>query len=275
MTSPEIVQLPPTDIITPPCRLAFAHLFEKAPKSKGSPKLTYQCNVLVPPGTDLQPFSNALGAAMTEKWGQIIPIPAGKEPMRPAETKTQEDGTPYEGFLPGWFSIQCHSGYRPNVLNTDGSTVYQEPPMADDARRKAAVDAASRIIYSGCWASFHLRAFGWVHEQGGKGVSFGVEGVLKVRDDEAFGGKAHIDPHAAFGIAKPVAAAGAPAPGVAPVAPAAMPGMPPAAAPAAPMPGMPQAAPAAPMPGMPAPVAQPGYPPQPGGPQLDVGAFLT
>lgn len=219
------LQLPPTDYVTPPMRLAFASLFEKRPKSdNANAKLSFQCTILMPPGTDLQPFSNCLGAAMMDEWNQVIPLAAGKHPLKPADGKIDTNGQPYEGFDPGWWYINCNSGYRPSVLDEHGMDVYKEPPMADEARRKAAVEAAVKTVYSGCWCRFHVRAFAWTHTEGGRGVSFGIEGVLKVRDDEKFASRQAVDTHAAFGIAKPAAAAGAVAPpGAVPLPPGAVP----------------------------------------------------
>lgn len=209
-------QLPPNEIVTPPFRLAFAHLFEKAPKADGSDKLTFQAGILIPPGTDLQPYANCMGAAMMAKWNQFVTLAADKHPLRRAETKTNHEGEAYEGFLPGWFYIQTHSGYRPSVLDEHGQDVYREPPMADEAKRKAAKEAAQKVVYSGCWCRFHLSAYGWHHKLSGNGVSFGIEGVLKVRDDESFAGRNRTDSHEAFGIAKPAAAPGAVIPHAAP-----------------------------------------------------------
>lgn len=56
-------------------------------------------------------------------------------------------------------------------------------------------------FYSGAWFRASIRAYAWSHKTGGKGVSFALDNILKMKDDEPFTSKvsaaddfADIDP---------------------------------------------------------------------------------
>ena len=44
-------------------------------------------------------------------------------------------------------------------------------------------------VFAGCWCRFHLTAFAWDHPVGGKGVSFSLNAVQLVRQDERLDGR--------------------------------------------------------------------------------------
>lgn len=156
----------PRVILTPEARIAFPYLFVPRARSKDKPdgRKTYQCSLLFPPTTDFKPFVEALKTAMIEKWGKVIPLAASKNPIRDCAEKSN-----LEGYKPGWRYINLHSGIRPGVVTR------QNVPVADES-----------LVYGGMWVRAFINAFAWSHPDGGNGVSFGLQGVQLVRDDEKF-----------------------------------------------------------------------------------------
>lgn len=151
------------ELVTVPCRLAFPALFDPKPVSKQKPdELKYQAVLLLPPDTDLAPFYACVKAAMVEKFGKVVKLSPAKNPIRSCEEK--ED---LEGYDEGWHYINTKGGYKPTVV--------------DQALK--AVDDPSRV-YPGLWCKFHLVAYGWKHDTGGNGVSFSLEAVQMVKDDD-------------------------------------------------------------------------------------------
>ena len=69
--------------------------------------------------------------------------------------------------------------YVVNVKNT------RKPVIVDQAKREL---HSAEDVYSGMWANVVLETIPYNHPTGGKGVSFSLRAVQKVRDDEQFGG---------------------------------------------------------------------------------------
>lgn len=158
--------LPPTDVLTPPVRLAFPALFVPRKRAPNNDVLTYQATILLPPDLDLTPFKKAMVAAMEKKFGKVIQLPAAKNPIHDCEEK------PYNGFAPGWRYIGMHNSERPSVFDRRGM------PITDP-----------KLVYPGCWVRIYTNAFAWDNKVGGKGVSFGLNGVQFVRDDDRLDGR--------------------------------------------------------------------------------------
>lgn len=156
----------PLSIVTPPVRLAFPALFEPKPVAKGNPTLKYQAVLLIPPSVDLKPFYECVKAAMLEEWGKVEKLPARNNPIKSCEEKE------LDGYEPGWHFINVKSNYAPTVV---------------DQRRQDILDPER--IFAGCWVRCALNAFAWKHDQGGKGVSFGLNAVQLVREDTRLDGR--------------------------------------------------------------------------------------
>lgn len=173
------IQLPDTDVVTEPCRLAFPALFEPKPTVKGGDDLKYQATLLLPPDMDLTPFKRAIIAAMEQKWGKPIQLKGRNNPLRKVDDLEEDNRA--AGYEPGWRYINAKSNYQPTVLDQKKQEVL-DPDRA----------------YPGCWCRFHLTAYGWEHAASGKGVSFSLNAVQLVRDDEKLGGRR--DARDVFGI---------------------------------------------------------------------------
>lgn len=163
-------QLPPGHILTPEVRLSFPALFKPKPRFRGADenKLTYQATLLIPPDCDLTPFREAMKAAIFAKWEKMVVLPAKGNPIHPCAEKPDLDG-----YDEGWHYIACHSQRPPGVVDRNNV------PLSDETR-----------VYPGVWAKAYINAFAWDHPVGGRGVSFGLNGIQIVRDDERLGGGA-------------------------------------------------------------------------------------
>lgn len=148
----------PCRIITPDVRLAFVSLFKPKPRAPGSPDLRFQTAILVPPGTNMQPFADAIKAAMLKKFSKIIPLKDKGNPVRPADQQE------YAGYEKGWLVINA--------------TSERQPPVVDRAKLPVTDPA---IAHAGCWARCVLTAYGWGPNVGGSGISFELNAVQIVR----------------------------------------------------------------------------------------------
>lgn len=149
-------------------RLAFPAVFKPRPKSKDQPdKLTYQATLLLPPSFDLAPLKAAAQAAVVAKFDKVVRC---KNPIRPAEDK---EGM--AGFEPGWHFISAWSNQRPAVVDR------RAVPITDES-----------VIYPGVWVNCHVSAFAWDHPTGGKGVSFNLDALQFVKDDERLDGRVNV-----------------------------------------------------------------------------------
>lgn len=164
----------PKRVRSNPVRLTFVSLFEKKPKAKGSDKLTYQATLLVP-AADIQPFVNAMNAAMQAKLGKVLKLAGRFLPIKKAED------FPYAGYEKGMFVIPAHSDTPPPVVD------HAKVPITDRSR-----------VYSGVWAQVVVDAYVWDNSFG-TGVSFDLKAVQIVRDDARLDGRGKpVDPDEAF-----------------------------------------------------------------------------
>ena len=168
-------------VVTGDVRLSYTNLVtpRSAPPSTpggqpGPPK--YSCVILIPKNTaDGKKTVAAIRAAQKQaledgkgKFGGKIP-PKWTDTLHDGDTEADLERNPeYAGH---WYlSTSANEQYPPNIV---------------DRRLQKIMDASE--IYSGMWARVSMVAFAF-NTQGNKGVSFGLRNVMKVRDDEPFGG---------------------------------------------------------------------------------------
>jgi hypothetical protein len=133
-------------------------------------KLRYQITIALPKA---DPFWKEVGAEIkavaTEKWGKI---PATlKRPVKDGDAIVDDDGELKYPEFEGCYTLQVSSKRKPDVA---------------DAQLNPVIEADA--LYSGAWYRVTCRAYAWSHPTGGKGVSFALETVQKVKDDEPLGG---------------------------------------------------------------------------------------
>src|SRR5882672_10374972 len=105
----------PRHVITPKARLAYAYLFKprvNKPDQNGQVKEpSFDCVLIMEPGTDINPMRAAAYAAAREKWGATLP----KTIQSPFRANSDRDGQ--EGFTPGGIFISVHSTTRPGMVD--------------------------------------------------------------------------------------------------------------------------------------------------------------
>ena len=159
----------PDNQITPEFRAAFISVFratamKNADGSTSKPK--YSIRAAFPPKADLSALKKEAGLAAQEKWGDKIP-----KTLRSPFRLNEELEAPIIGIGDDWtiMSFSANEDRRPGIV---------------DAKLQDIIDDAD--VYSGAWYRCQVRAFAY-DTAGNKGVSFGLQNVQKLRDDEPLG----------------------------------------------------------------------------------------
>lgn len=158
------------NIITPEFRAAFISVF-KATAAKNADgtinKPKYSVRAAFPPTADLSAIKREAEGAAKEKWGDKIP-----KTLRSPFRINEELENPVVGIGDDWIimTFSANEDRRPGIV---------------DAKLQDIIDDAD--VYSGAWYRAQIRAFAY-DNSGNKGVSFGLQNVQKLRDDEPIGG---------------------------------------------------------------------------------------
>ena len=150
-------------LVTPEFRVSFPSVFAARAFSEGQTK-KYDLTALFSAGTDLTAMKALAKQAAVDKWGDKIP-PGLRSPFRDGSDKPDLDG--YEGCI----FVKMTSLQRPGVVDQNVQPIIEEGDF-----------------YGGCWARAVVTAFAY-DQMGNKGVSFGLQNVQKMRDDDAFSGR--------------------------------------------------------------------------------------
>lgn len=167
------------DIKTPLARVAFADgLFKLQENDSG--RKSWGCSLLFVKGDPGLPKLHAAALdAATQEWGdkaaQMIKDGLIKSPFLDGDGpqgKSKKSGEPHAGF-PGTTFIRVVSGeeYRPKLVN-----------------QKVLPITSQEELYSGCYVYAVVNAFTWENREKGKGISFGVSMLQKVKDGDRLGG---------------------------------------------------------------------------------------
>lgn len=166
------------DVKTPLARAAFTDgLFTPKTNDKGTK--SWQFTLLFPKSENIAALHSAALKAAKEEWGDKAEgwIKDGtiKNPFLDGDGKqgkSKKTGEPHQGF-PGHTFIRVQSGedYRPKLVD-----------------RKVLPITSKEELYSGCYVYAVVNAFTWENKENGKGISFGVSMVQKVKDGERLGG---------------------------------------------------------------------------------------
>ena len=154
---------------TPLFRAAFVSVFAMRQYEEGKPK--FEATLLFPRGgkdkADLRPLKKAAQVAVEEKWG----TDKSKHPHLLKSPFRDGDKVTWDGFAGNTF-IRTSSLYQPKIINREGVEL-----MTDEE------------FYAGCWAYATVNAYAY-DTKGNKGVSFGLQNLIFIRDDEKFSGNA-------------------------------------------------------------------------------------
>jgi ssDNA-binding protein len=158
------------NLITPEFRAAFISVFratsmKNADGSTSKPK--YSIRAVFPPTADLSALKKEAKAVAAEKWGENKIPKTLRSPFR----LNEELEAPIEGIGDDWvvMSFSANEDRRPGLV---------------DAKLQDITDDMD--VYSGAWYRAQVRAFAY-DTAGNKGVSFGLQNVQKLRDDDPLG----------------------------------------------------------------------------------------
>lgn len=161
--------MPTDNQITPNFRAAFISLFratsmKNADGSTSKPK--YSIRACFPPTADLTALKKEAEAVAKEKWGDKIP-----KTLRSPFRLNEELEAPIIGIGDDWtiMSFSANEDRRPGIV---------------DSKLQDIIDDSD--VYSGAWYRAQVRAFAY-DTAGNKGVSFGLQNVQKVKDDDPLG----------------------------------------------------------------------------------------
>lgn len=158
-----VAKLATGNIRTCPVRLSFPSLFEKTSFEGSEPK--YSTVLLFPKGADLSILKTEAGTLVkaNSKGGAV------HNPFRNQGEKQ------LAGYEDGAIFMTVSTTQRPGVLGIDGKPVLDQED-----------------VYPGVWALVTIRPF-WFDAKVKKGVSFGLQNVRLIANDEPFSGGAPAD----------------------------------------------------------------------------------
>ena len=173
-------------VMTPEYRGSFVYLLKAKPADEEGKKPRYTNVMLFKKGTDLSELSKILKEAAIAEWGEaevekLTKAKKLKLPFKDQGDCTNAEGELYAGYEPGNMCAEAWSIDRPGVVDTNVQDIIEE-----------------REIYSGAWFRATVHAFTWDNPKKGKGVSFGLQNVQKLRDDERLGGASRTKPQNDF-----------------------------------------------------------------------------
>lgn len=173
-----------TKVITGKVRLSFVNIFTPSSINGGDEK--YSVTLMIPKGDKetLRKIKAAVEAAKeigkTSKWGGKIPSNLDL-PLHDGDT--EKDLEKYPEFA-GHYYINAKSNTKPDVAK----------PIGKDAEGKTKLQEItdSTEVYSGCYAKASINFFPF-DRAGNKGISAGLNSIVKVQDGEFLGGRSNIN----------------------------------------------------------------------------------
>lgn len=157
-------------ITTPPFRVSFPEVFEARSFQGSDPKFSIQ--MLFPKETtDMSVMKSEVKRLAQEKFGKKRPK-GFTDPIKDGDELTDSEDEEIESTK-GFWVVRAASKRKPGIIDKDKNLITAEE--ADE-------------FYPGCWARATLNAFAY-DTKGNKGVSFGLNNIQKLKDDEPFGNR--------------------------------------------------------------------------------------
>lgn len=158
------------NIITPEFRAAFISVFKATAQKQQDGtmgKAKFSIRAAFPPTADMSSLKLQASLAAAEKWGDKIP-----KVMRSPFRTNGELENPVVGIGDDW------------VIMTFSANEDRKPGLVGPSCQDIIDDSE---VYSGAWYRCQVRAYAY-DTAGNKGVSFGLQNVQKLRDDDPIGG---------------------------------------------------------------------------------------
>lgn len=148
-------------IITPVGRASFVHVFQ--PRTNDSGKLEYTMSMIFDKDTDISELKALVKEAIMEKWGNKPPKNL-KFPIKKGNDMDTDKYPEYKNKI---------------VINTKSVNF---PPGVINRKNQPIIDPNE--FYSGAYCVASLVAYSFEHKTGGKGVAFGLQNIMKIKDGE-------------------------------------------------------------------------------------------
>lgn len=155
---------------TCPVRLSYPNLFKPGKVLEAGQEPKYSAALLFPLGADVKLLREAAQHVAVEAFGSKASAMRLHMPFRDQAEKAGGDDDGKSGYVPGAVFFNCSSKQRPGIIGPDGA------PISDESR-----------VYPGVWALVTVRPFAFNHGVK-KGVSFGLQNVQIIADDDRIGG---------------------------------------------------------------------------------------
>lgn len=153
-------------VLTPEFRVSFPAVFKPKAAFEGNDP-TYNIQMLFQKSTDISVLKQAAKKAAKKKFPDGVPK-GFRWPWRDGDEKNLDN---YKGTI----FISAKSKMAPGIV---------------DAKKEEITILDQDKFYAGCWARATLTAYTYDFA-GNKGVAFGLQNLQKLRDDEAFSGRAN------------------------------------------------------------------------------------
>lgn len=170
MITPKVID---NKVVFGPCRLSYTHVFQKHSFDGDEKNAKYSTNILIPKSEKetVDALNKAIEAAtksaIASKWG-------GKKPKNLTSPLMDGDDKDDEIYAGHWYlNAKCNT--RPGIVDRDRTPIMDEEE-----------------IYSGVWAIVSVTFFGF-DVNVNKGVSCGLNNIMKFKDDEKLGGRASAE----------------------------------------------------------------------------------
>lgn len=180
-------------LLTPKARLSYPTLFRARAQQEGQEE-KFSCALIFDAEAQKTPefaaMKAAAGAAAKAKWGDKIPSNM-RNPFRDGAEKDSE------GYGPGTIFINVSSKQKPGVVRKTGPRPEDIESIFDE-----------NDVYAGMYVVVSVSPYAY-DAKGNKGVSFGLNNVLKVGEGDPLGGRSSAANDFAGIAAPPVTGGGA------------------------------------------------------------------
>lgn len=148
-------------VITPTFRASFVNVFEPR-ENPQSGKLEYSVKMIFDKDADMEGLKEIIKEAVRNKWGDRPP----KGLRMPLRNGNESD-------------LDKYPEDKDKIIANAKSVMY--PPGLIDAKTKQEI-IDPKEFYSGCYAKASLVAY--AYDNVSKGVAFGLQNLLKIKDGE-------------------------------------------------------------------------------------------
>ena len=188
-------------VFTGAVRLSFPNLYETATDTLGNDTGKYTICMLIPKSDKLcyAALNEAIDHVIKEKFngktpkGLRLPIKDGDEQAEKSGRDETKDCWVVNAGSPNQPGVVDQ--YAKEILTKEERDALERKAQVDPIAAKKLEEISSltdRDVYAGCWVRVTLNAFEWgltKKNPGGVGISFSLQNVQKVRDDESFSGR--------------------------------------------------------------------------------------